>query len=54
MTLNGVMAVAMRYFTEFGSFPSEIKGLSLIFVSVCNVSFTSLQNCTTGLLLQTM
>jgi len=25
MTLNGVMAVAMRYFTEFGSFPGALR-----------------------------
>jgi len=25
MTLNGVMAVAMRYFIEFGSFPGSLR-----------------------------
>jgi len=25
MTLNSVMAVAMRYFTEFGSFPGALR-----------------------------
>jgi len=25
VTLNGVMAVAMRYFTEFGGFPSALR-----------------------------
>jgi len=25
MTLNGVMAVILRYFTEFGSFPGALR-----------------------------
>jgi len=31
MTLNGVMAVILRYFTEFGSFPSgRTAGIKVI------------------------
>jgi len=44
MTLNGVMAVTLRYFTEFGkpalqkTICGGIKQMSIIFSSACTMS----------------
>ena len=34
MTLNGVMAVILRYFSEFGSFPHHVSGINFLILSV--------------------
>jgi len=40
MTLNGVMAVILRYFSEFGNLPGELRkssrSLSHLLMSSCN------------------